>query len=380
MKFHYKCIECGKEFEITPEFMVCDECSENQKHDEPLRGILEVVLDGNPGTEFDIFDFLPVDKEYFIDLPIGNSPLWKSENISKQTGFNNLYLKDDTRNLTFSYKDRASWLVAAFARKFGIKEIALASTGNAASSMAGVGAAYGLDITIFLPESAPPAKIVQSLQYGAKVIKVKGSYDDAFDQSLQYSKDNNVLSRNTAYNPMTIEGKKTASIEIFQQLGEAPDYVFVPTGDGVIIGGIYKGFKDLLHLGFIEKVPIIVAVQSEGSNAIAKAYDTGKFEPIQAKTVADSIYVGIPRAGYLALKNLKKYGGKFACVSDDEILQAQHDLSKLSGLFAEPAGAASYAGFLKMKDEIDKDAKVVFLITGSGLKDIDSARKGLKLG
>jgi len=143
--------------------------------------------------------------------------------------------------------------VAAFARKFNIREIAVASTGNAASSMAGVGAAAGLNITIFLPETAPKAKMIQSLQYGAKVIPVAGTYDDAFDLSLEYSNKFNVLSRNTAYNPLTIEGKKSAAIEIFQQLRKAPDFVFVPTGDGVILSGIYKGFKDLLKIGLIEK-------------------------------------------------------------------------------------------------------------------------------
>ena len=200
-----------------------------------------------------------------------------------------------------------------------------------------------------------------------------GTYDDAFDLSLEYSRKHNILSRNTAYNPLTIEGKKTVSLEIYHQLEKVPDYVFVPTGDGVILGGVYKGFRDLLKLGMIKNIPTIIAVQAEGSNAIASAFKSGQFTPIDAQTVADSISVGIPRNGYYALKQLKRYNGRCVTVSDDAILATQKELSAKAGLFAEPAASASYAGFLKMKDEIDKDATVVLLITGNGLKDVDSA-------
>jgi len=265
--------------------------------------------------------------------------------------------------------------VAAFAKREGIREIAVASTGNAASSMAGIGAAAGMEITIFLPESAPKAKMVQSLQYGARVITVAGNYDKAFDLSLEYSRKYKILSRNTAYNPLTIEGKKTVSLEIYHQLEKSPDFVFVPTGDGVILGGVYKGFRDLQQLKIIDKIPTIIAVQAEKSNAIALAFESGKFTPIDAKTVADSISVGIPRNGYYALKQLKKYDGKCVTVSDEAILAAQKELSAKAGLFAEPAAAAAYAGFLKMKSDLSKDATVVLLITGNGLKDIDSAIK-----
>jgi len=373
MKIIYKCSQCNSEYEIKPEIMLCPICSKDQKPNEPLRGILEVVYSSDSSVEMD--DLFPIEKKWFPKIPVGSTPLWQSENLSD---FPNLYLKDDTHNLTGSYKDRASILVAAFARKYGIKEIVLASTGNAASSMAGVGAACGLDITIFLPKTAPKAKMVQSLQYGAKVISVDGNYDKAFDLSLEYSKKFNLLSRNTAYNPLTIEGKKSVSLELFQQLENAPDYVFVPVGDGVIISGVYKGFKDLVQFGFIEKMPTIIAVQAEGSNAIYKALESGKFEPIESQTVADSIAVDIPRNGYYALQQLQKYNGKSIMVSDDEILSAQKQLSEKAGLFSEPAAASSYAGFLKMKDELPKDANIVLLITGNGLKDIDAAMKKIK--
>jgi threonine synthase len=369
----YVCSECGREYEITPEIMLCPFCSKKQKEDEPLRGILEIkyFADG----PFNVEELLPLDIEDVPDLPVGNTPLWKAEHLGAHK---HLYLKDDTRNLTGSYKDRASVLVAAFAKKFGINEIVLASTGNAGSSMAGIAAACGIKATIFLPKTAPKAKMVQALQYGAKVVSVDGNYDMAFNLSLEYSKEHKLLSRNTAYNPLTIEGKKSVSIELFRQIGDAPDYIFVPVGDGVILSGVYKGFKDLLQFGFIEKMPTIVAVQAEGSPAIHDALKRGSFEKCQSVTVADSIAVDVPRCGYYALKQLQKFNGQSILVSDEEILLAQKELSEKAGLFAEPAAAASYAGYKKTKKGINGDAKVVLLITGTGLKDIDAATKKIK--
>jgi len=369
----YICSECGKEFEITPKIMVCPFCSKNQKDNEPLRGILEIRYSAD--GPFYVEELLPIDLADMPDLPVGNTPLWRAEYLDDHK---HLYLKDDTGNLTGSFKDRASILVAAFAKKFDINEIVLASTGNAGSSMAGIAAACGIKATIFLPKTAPKAKMVQALQYGAHVVSVDGNYDMAFDLSLEYSKKYKLLSRNTAYNPLTIEGKKSVAIELFRQIGDAPDYIFVPVGDGVILSGVYKGFKDLLQFGFIEKMPTVVAVQAEGSPAIYNALKCGSFTKCNSKTIADSIAVDVPRCGYYALKNLQEFKGQSVLVSDDEILMAQKELSKKAGLFAEPAASASYAGYKKSKKGIDANAKVVLLITGSGLKDIEAASQKIK--
>lgn len=378
MQFNYKCSDCGKRFDISPEFMVCPICSGHQKKDMPLVGILNVECSGkiDKKLEIDIHDFLPVEREFFPKIPVGGTPLWNPERIGKKYGYQNFFVKDDSANPTGSLKDRASYLVSAFAAKFGIDNIALASTGNAGSSMAGIGAAAGQKITLFLPESAPPTKIIQALQYGAKVNLVAGNYDLAYDLSIEYSKSGAVLSRSTAYNPMTIEGKKTVSLEIFKQLGGMrPDHLFVPTGDGCILSGVYKGFLDLKGSGFITTIPTIHAVQAEGSNAIFKAYHTGSFHPVSSNTVADSISVDVPRNGFHALKQLKKYSGECMTVSDDQILIAQKELSEMSGLFVEPAAATAYAGFLKARNMIKKNETVVILATGNGLKDITSAGK-----
>ena len=377
MNFNYECSQCGSEYKIAPEIMVCPECSKKQKPDEPVRGILEVKLTGSATPDFEVLDLLPVEKEYFPPIPVGNTPLWEPRNIRSKTGFPNLYIKDDGVNPTFSFKDRASYLVSAFAKKHGINEIVLASTGNAGSSMAGIGAAAGQDITIFLPENAPEAKIVQSLQYGAQVFKVKGNYDLAYDFSLEYSNVKGGMNRNTAYNPMTIEGKKTVSLEIFQQMTSVPDYVFVSTGDGCIVAGVLKGFKDLHLLGLIDKVPVVYSVQAETSDALYRANQSGKFENIPTSTVADSICVDVPRNGYHALKLLNDFDGKIIRVSDNSILEAQHYMASNSGIFAEPAGATAFAGFLNVKDDLDSNSNVVIISTGNGLKDVVSALKGI---
>jgi threonine synthase len=364
--------------------MLCPKCSSTHISGQPLNGVLEVELSGTLESN-DPLDFLPVERQYFPAIPVGNTPLWHpapevpSENLLKKYGFPDLYLKDDGANPTGSLKDRASFLVAAFARKHGISEVVVASTGNAGSSMAGVGAAAGLKVKLFLPKTAPPAKMIQALQYGADLVLADKNYDQAFSLSLEYSNRHGGMNRNTAYNPMTIEGKKTVAFELFNQLKKAPDHVFVSVGDGVILSGVYKGFRDLLQLGRIEKIPVVHAVQASGSDAICRAMESGSFEgqpeiPVRAaKTVADSISVDIPSNGHLAVKNLKTFDGHCFTVTDEEILSAQKELSSSYGLFSEPAAATAYAGFLKQKAALDSSETCVVLLTGNGLKDINSA-------
>jgi threonine synthase len=350
----------------------------------PLGGVLECIFDDRPepGTLP-----LPVEAEYFPPIPVGDTPLWEPKRLRAELDFPGLMLKDDTCEPSGSYKDRASYLVAAFARKYGIGEVALASTGNAASSMACVGAAADLKVTVFLPKSAPAAKRVQVLQYGAILREIDGTYDQAFDDCLEYTGRTGVLSRNTAYNPLTIEGKKTASFEIVRDLRIAlaregleprpPDHVFVPTGDGVIIAGLIRGFEDLLQLGEIGRMPTFWAVQAEGSSAIARALETGAFDFRPSSTIADSISVDAPRNGIFALAKLKKYDGKGVIVSDDEILDAQVLGSSRAGLFAEPSSACALAGFIKARPLLGKDEVAVVMLTGSGLKDIKTAAKAV---
>lgn len=386
MKWFYRCHTCGATYDIVVGRYLCDACAKQQQKDRPLEGVLEVEWEGDadPATVP-----LPVEKEWFAPIPVGHTPLWSPLRLREQFKAPNLWLKDDTCNPSGSFKDRASYLVAAFAKKHGVKEIVLASTGNAASSMAAVGAAAGLRIKVFLPASAPAAKRIQVLQYGAELIPVDGNYDLAFDLSLEYSMRTGSLSRNTAYNPLTIEGKKTVAFEIVDDLIRAgagePDHVYVPVGDGVILAGVYRGFENLLKIGRIKKVPTLWACQAQGSSAIARALASPRCgadafgEPVPSHTLADSIAVDVPRNGVHALAKLKKYGGKAVTVSDAEILAAQKKLSSSSGLFAEPSSSVALAGWLKVRQSIPAGETCVLLITGSGLKDVASAARGLEL-
>jgi len=374
--FHYRCTDCNKTFDIKPDVMLCDSCGPKTKKNSPLLGVLEVINSNHRSSLDDIFSFLPLEKQYFPPLPVGNTPLIRPERLIKDLSLTNLYIKNDSTNPTGSFKDRASYLVSAFAKCNNINEIVLASTGNAGSSMAGIGACADQKITIFLPKNVPEGKLIQSLQYGANVIMADGNYDLAYDLSMDYSKKFGGINRNTAYNPMTIEGKKTVSLELVRDLGQEPDHVFIPTGDGVILAGVYKGFSDLLSLKLINKIPTIYAVQAKFSSAIHRALlNNGIFDYQNSTTIADSICVDAPRNGFLAYKYLKKYNGKTIIVSDDEILDAQKILSEKTGLFIEPAGAASLAGLLKVKDSLLKNERIVLLATGSGLKDTLSATR-----
>lgn len=394
LRWFYRCPACGADYELEPGRYLCGPCAAGQVPLRPLAGVLECAWEGEWRGGPDEIP-LPVAPEHLPPIPMGPSPLWEPRRLREETGFPFLYLKDDTSKPSGSFKDRASRLVAGFALRHGIREIALASTGNAASSMAAFGAAAGIKVTVFLPKRAPAAKRVQVLQYGAELREVEGTYDLAFDLSLRYSAETGVLSRNTAYNPLTIEGKKTVSFELVRDLAAslrrpigdpagafvAPDHVFVPTGDGVILSGVYRGFEDLIRLGRISKMPTLWACQAAGSSAIARALASGGFgPPVGADTAADSISVDVPRNGAHALSKLRAYGGRAVTAADPEIFAAQRELASKAGLFVEPSSAAAWAGFLAAKKDLDPAQTVVVLLTGSGLKDIAGAMKGLGIG
>lgn len=309
-------------------------------------------------------------------LAIGGTPLYSAERLRTYLGMSDLWLKDDTRNPSGSLKDRASVIAVMLAGELGGQTVACASTGNAASSLAVQAAAVGLPCYIFVPHNAPRAKIIQLLMCGATVFAVQGSYDEAFDMCIEACDTFGWYNRNTGYNPYLVEGKKTVGLEIAEQLGwQVPDSVLVPTGDGCIISGVYRGFEDFYRLGMIERIPRLIAVQAEGSPAIVRALEgDGVVRPYPAQTVADGISVGLPRNGAMAVRHIRASGGFGITVSDEEILAAEKELARYTGVFAEPSGAASYAGLLRLLEEgrIARDERVVLLVTGSGLKSIDA--------
>ena len=326
----------------------------------------------------------------------GGTPVFKLNPLAEKLGLKNLWLKDESRNPTASFKDRASAVVVTRAQELGSEVIVTASSGNAGAALAGMSAAVGQKAVIFVPKSAPQAKVAQLLIYGAKVILVDGSYDDAFDLTIQCAQEFGWYCRNTGYNPFTTEGKKTAAFEIWEWWQEAhrdvhnqngsdidhkPLTVFVSVGDGNIISGIHKGFKDLQKLGWMARMPHLVGVQAEGAAAVADAFhgNTEEINPVSAKTLADSISVDLPRDGVRAVRASKETDGTYITVTDDEILKAMAELGK-AGIFAEPAGAAAYAGLVKGagEDVVGGDDPVLVLNTGSGLKDVQAAMQAVQ--
>ncbi len=393
-KFLYRCCDCTAEYNTDQVRYLCPSCAAKNQDGQPPRGVLSVIYpwdelktkyagkNGLIQLANDCFlSVLPIQKLTSLGyLKVGNTPLYHVKPPDNKDY--HLYLKDYSQNPTFSYKDRASVMVSAFAAENGIETIVAASTGNAGSSLAGICAANRQKAIVFVPASAPLAKLTQIILYGAQIIPVDSNYDAAFDLSIQATGQFGWYNRNTAYNPITIEGKKTSAFEIvLQNNGRVPDRIFVPVGDGVIISGIYKGFEDLFHLEIIQKMPVIVAVQSDKSQNLIHNLHRFDFEVIPATTIADSISVNIPRNYYMAAGFLKKYQGETILVSDLEILEASALLARSYGIFSEPAGAAAFAGLLQYSKnhKLHKGTENIVMLTGSGLKDLKSVSPFVKL-
>lgn len=382
----YCCIACNAVQAADYAGFICPDCGGN----------LEIIYDyGTISTEFKSGDgifryasLLPIaGTGASFPLRIGGTPLYEAGRLGESSGLRNLYLKDDTGNPSASFKDRASAVALQRAMETGFDTVAVASTGNAGSSTACLAAALGLRAIVIVPETAPAPKLTQSLAYGATVLAVRGNYDDAYDLCLRASQDFGWFNRSTGFNPYTREGKKTCSYEIWEQLGRVPDRVVVPTGDGNILSGIWKGWRDLYALGLIDRLPKIDCAQSEKSAAISLAveelrkndfeqsWSTLTIDNVDAKTIADSISVDQPRDGLAAVRAVIESGGEAVIVSDNEILASLQEIANKSGVFAEPAAAASWAATKRMVREkrVEADECIVCLVSGSGLKDIANA-------
>jgi threonine synthase len=388
----YRCSICNEEFLPLRSIYTCPKCGGN----------LDVVLDYDrikqkyqpaditsrlENSLWRYLPLLPVKDPEAEGTPMGVAgwtPVYTPAALKNELGLANLWIKDEGRNPTASFKDRASAVVVARAREIGADVIVTASTGNAGAALAGMSASIGQKAVIFAPKTAPQAKVAQLLIYGAKVILVDGNYDQAFDLTIEASKEFGWYCRNTGYNPFTAEGKKTAAFEIWENviLSMDPSFgplnVFVSVGDGNIISGIHKGFKDLQTLGWLDEMPRLFGVQSTGSAAVANAFfdHTETITPVSATTLADSISVDLPRDGVRAVRAATQTGGAYITVPDEDILKAIVELGRV-GIFAEPAGSTAYAGLVKAVQTglIHADDPVLVLNTGNGLKDVKSAMR-----
>lgn len=389
-----KCLICGRQYRADDVDYVCADHGDE--------GILDVQYDYDfigrqisPETlshsnDFTIWRYKPLlpvhPKTEVPPLSVGWTPLYYAPRVAADLGLKHVWVKDEGRQPTASLKDRASAVAVVKAKEKNAEIITTASTGNAAAALGGLCASIRQANVIFVPQSAPQAKIAQMLVFGSRVVLVRGTYDDAFDLCLNAAKAYGWYNRNTAYNPYMTEGKKTAAYEICEQLNwEAPDRIFVSVGDGCIIGGLHKGLKDLLALGWIGKMPKLMGIQASGSSYMYDAWKNGEdilTKPsIHAQTVADSISAGLPRDRIKALAAVKETGGAFVSVEDNEILAAIPALARGAGVFAEPAGAAAYAGLVKAVDLqlVARDETIVVLNTGNGLKDVNGAMQAVNL-
>ncbi len=380
-----RCMLCGMEYHPREVTYTCPACGPE--------GILDVIYDyaliarrltkrklaaNRVMSIWRYLDLLPLNPQApRPPLQVGWTPLYRVQLLGRKLGCPHLYIKDDGRNPTASFKDRASAIGVAKAMELGHQVIACASTGNAASSLAGISASVGLSSIIFVPHDAPKAKLAQLVTYGARVFSVRGTYDQAFDLCLEAATKFGWYSRNTAHNPYLSEGKKTAALEICEQLRwRPPDAVFVSVGDGCVIGGLWKGFYDLLRVGLIDRIPRLVGVQAEGCQPIKWAWETGQpVGTVVPRTIADSIAVGHPRDAHKALRAVRESHGFMVAVSDEEILEAMGLLARETGIFGEPAGVAGFAGLRKALSDrkIGSGERVVAVVTGSGLKDVEAA-------
>lgn len=379
-----RCTVCGR---VMPyrEQMTCPHCGE--------KGILDILFDydyikkgftkksladNHDNSMFRYAPLMPVQpRDFSRFLRVGWTPLYPSNRLGAELGIKALYIKDDGLNPTASLKDRASAVAVAKALELGYDTIACSSTGNAASSLAGNAARMGVKAVIFVPERAPEGKVAQLMIFGAKVISVQGNYRETFELSRAAIDKYGYYNRNAGINPTLTEGKKTVALEIAEQLNwSVTDWVAVSVGDGCTIGGVYNGFHDLYELGFIERIPKILGVQSTGCCPfVDAARENRDLIPAEENTLADSIAVGVPRNPKKALRAVSASGGAWIAVSDEDILSTMGILGRSEGVFGEPAGVTASAGVMKAVQQgiIKPNETVTTISTGSGLKDVKNA-------
>ncbi|MBI2350910.1 MAG: threonine synthase [Deltaproteobacteria bacterium] len=327
------------------------------------------------------FEFFPVEeRSAIVSLGEGYTPLLQPSGLAARLGISRLYVKNDTVLPTGSLKDRSNTVGISKAKELGYKTAAVVSTGNAAASVAGYAAAAGLKSIVMVPEGTSPSKIVQASAYGATVVVVKGDFEEAarlYKAALKEFGWYDCLSTN----PYRNEGKKSYAYELFDQLsGRVPDWIIHPTAGGTGIYAMWKGYNELLTLGWVDRLPRLVAAQSEAAAPIVAAVRRGlsDIEPVVARdTVAESIQVGYPKSmGGRALEAIRASRGTAVALADDEILEAQSLLARLGGIFAEPAGAVSVAAAKKLQEQgiIAHGDLVVCTITGHGLKQPDAVK------
>jgi threonine synthase len=386
------CVECGCAAPAPASAGTCGACADQfavleVEYDMGAvrRTLTRAALRDRPFTHWRYHELLPVAPDAVaFAWPVGWTPIVEAPRLAAWAGVARLRLKDEGRNPTGSFKDRASSVGVLHALQSGATRIACASTGNAASSLAGYAAMAGLPATIFVPRTAPEPKLAQILIYGAELRRVDGSYAQAYEQCSAECAANGWYNRNCAINPYLVEGKKTCGLEIAEQTADdPPGWVVASVGDGCTIAGVGRGLREMRELDLSVGAPRLLGVQAQGVAPVAHAFAAGALPDLDRAaprgaapaTIADSIDVAVPRNWRKAVNAVRSANGAFTRVTDEEILAAMRAAGRLAGVFAEPAAAAAVAGVRRalLEGIVGPDDDVLAVITGSGLKDVRSA-------
>jgi threonine synthase len=327
-----------------------------------------------PASLWRYADLLPVDEEYRVDLGAGFTPLLHAKNLGRRLGLNRLYLKNDTVNPTWSFKDRVVAVAATKAREFGFSTLACASTGNLANSVAAHAARAGMEAYVFIPADLEAGKVLGSAIYAPTLVAVNGNYDQVNRLCAELGERNGWAFVNINVRPYYSEGSRTLAFEVAEQLGwRAPDHCVVPIASGSLFTKIYKGFTELAKVGLIEEPRVRMSgAQAAGCSPVATAWAQGSmnFRPVKPNTIAKSLAIGNPADGYYALVQLKQTGGACPAVTDDEVIEGMKLLAETEGIFAETAGGVTIAALKRLAEagQIHPDELTVAFITGAGLK------------
>ncbi|MBS7624532.1 threonine synthase [Candidatus Bathyarchaeota archaeon] len=383
MAWHYrlKCIGCGAEFPPNTIIYKCSSCGELlsvEYNNDLMSPEISLRWASRPLTVWRYIELLPIsDSSKMVSLGEGGTSLNRCVRLGCELNLKNLYVKNEGENPTGSFKDRGMTVGVTKALELDMKRVACASTGNTSASLAAYAAKAGLECIVLIPSGKVAfGKLVQAIIHGARVIQVKGNFDEALRIVEELCLTQPIYLLNSI-NPYRLEGQKTIAFEIWDQMGhKVPDKVIVPVGNAGNISAIWKGFKELYMAGLIEKLPEMIGIQSEGAAPIANFIKGGLKEMRfveRPETIATAIRIGSPVNWKKAVKAIKESGGLAETVSDEEILSAQALLARREGIFVEPASAAAIAGLIKLADMklIDRDETVVCILTGHGLKDPD---------
>jgi threonine synthase len=368
-----ECIDCGFNSISQNPTIECNKCEGIQEY----RLKLNNVNFNGPITFWRYRPVLPK-VTYLVSLGEGGTPIQKADRLSETMKFKNIFLKDETRNPTNSFKDRSAALIVSDAKSRGFDNLVCASNGNHGASISAYAAKEDIQCNLVIPSGVDMGKLAQMLMYDAKIVQTGNSIEEAIEHARLLEKEMGWYQATTELNPLSIEGIKTISYELVEQ-EVIPDYIITAMGSGATLYSIWKGFKEMEQLGIIDQKPKMIGVQAEGCSPISRAYNEGIEEPLKIKkgeTEASAIRVSEPIFGKLALQSLKESGGFAISVSDFEMLESGKELARNEGIFAEPASSASVASLHKeiVQEKINQLSKIVCLITSSGLKTDDILR------